>query len=89
MNKNNNDSKRNDAAISNDERRGLNEDAHFENAKNDYQNNEPVVEDNNKAGSKNLNAVDDDISALENGPQKTPGSSGAFPVGAFDTSRGE
>lgn len=87
MNNDNNQSKMSDSAINSDERRGLNEDADFENAKNDYQNNEPVLDVNKDEGNTISNDVDDDIRALENGPQKHPGSNGAFPVGAFDTSR--
>ena len=87
MNDHNNESKRNDAAITNDERRGINEDANYENARNVYENTEPVQDENKDSGNTPTNAVDEDIAALENGPQKHPGSNGAFPVGAFDTSR--
>ncbi len=52
-------------AVTNDERRGLNEDAHFEKVKNDCQNNEPVLVGNKDVGNTNSNAVDDDIRALE------------------------
>ncbi len=86
MNNDNKQAKTNNSAFSHDEERGLNEDVHYENARNNYQNDEPLKEkENAKNGS--FNAVDEDIAALENGPQKNPGSSGAFPVGAFDTSK--
>ncbi len=71
--------------ITNDERRGLNEDAKIENAKNNYQNEESLQ--NNAVPPADRNEVDEDISTLEHGHQSKPGSSGAFPVGAFDTSK--
>lgn len=42
---------------------------------------------NNTTPVTTTNDVDDDIKVLEHGKQKHPGSNGAFPVGAFDTSK--
>jgi len=87
MNNDKNPTNTGNSAINSDERRGLNESANFENAKNNYQNNEPTLNENDNTITEKSNAVDDDISALENGHQNTPGANGAFPVGAFDTSK--
>lgn len=86
MNNDKNPTNRDNAVVNNDEERGLNETGKYENARNNYQNNEPLKE-NNDIENSSTNAVDDDISPLENGRQKTPGSNGAFPVGAFDTGK--
>lgn len=86
MNDDKNPTNRDNAAVNNDERRGLNETGKYENLRNSYQNNEPLKE-NDDVENTNTNAVDDDISPLENGRQKTPESNGAFPVGAFNTGK--
>ena len=44
-------------------------------------------ENTGKSITGEANAIEDDIAPLEHGHQKNPGSSGAFPVGAFDTSK--
>ena len=75
-----------DSILSNQESSGLNDTASHGNAR-DYENKEPIVEKNEKTGQVRANEVDDDINALEHGHQNHPGSSGAFPVGAFDTSK--
>lgn len=87
MNNDKNPTNRDNGVINNDESRGLNESAKYENARNNYENNEPVLNENDTAPTTNSDEVNDDISPLENGPQKKPGSSGAFPVGAFDISK--
>ncbi len=86
MNNDKNPTNTDNAVTNNDERRGLNENEKYENSRNNYENNEPLKETENDKNS-NTNAVDEDIAPLENGPQKNPGSNGAFPVGAFDTSK--
>ena len=87
MNNDKNPTNSDNSVINSDERRGLNESANIENARNDYQNKEALT--NNSSPETNTNEVDEDIRALEGGPQKHPGSSGAFPVGAFDQSKEE
>lgn len=59
-----------DNSVINDESRGLNESAKYENARNNYENNEPVLNENDTAPTTNFDEVNDDISPLENGPQK-------------------
>jgi hypothetical protein len=87
MNNEKNEMNSNESVFNNDERRGLNESANYENARNNYQNTEPTLNEGNNPDTKNTNEVDDDIRPLENGHQNKPGSNGAFPVGAFDTSK--
>ncbi|MGI8634805.1 MAG: hypothetical protein ACR2KZ_05320 [Segetibacter sp.] len=89
MNNDKNPTNRDNSVTNNDESRGLNENSVYENARNDYKNDEPTVDekDNTTNPATIKNEVDEDIRALEGGPQKHPGSSGAFPVGAFDTSK--
>jgi hypothetical protein len=87
MDNDKNPTNRDNSVINNDKSRGLNEIDKHENARNNYENSEPSVNQSDDIAPADLNAVNDDISPLENGPQKKPGSSGAFPVGAFDTSK--
>lgn len=86
MNNDKNPTNTDNAVINNDEQRGLNENEKYEDSRNNYQNDEPLKE-RESAKNTSSNAVDDDIAPLENGPQKNPGSCGAFPVGAFDTGK--
>jgi hypothetical protein len=82
-----------DNTLNSEEKRGLNESETYEDAKNDYQNGGEGVE--GIAGVPNTNAAADaatgeahpELDTPGTHSQDTPGSSGAFPVGAFDISK--
>lgn len=90
MNNENNEPTKDNLSFKTDEDRGLNESGAYKDAQNDYQNDQPTKaggDSNDASNTEVRNEVDEDIRALEGGPQKHPGSSGAFPVGAFDISK--
>jgi hypothetical protein len=75
-----------DNTLNSEEKRGLNESETYEDAKNDYQNGGEGVE--GIAGVPNTNAeAHPELDTPGTHSQDTPGSSGAFPVGAFDISK--
>lgn len=63
MNNESKPSKANNDTFKNDESKGLNEDVHYENAKNNYENDEPVKEKNEKTGHIRSTSTNDDTNA--------------------------
>lgn len=61
----------------------------LDDAQNDYHNRLPLKEDKHENTTNTTNVKDDDnnIGSPVSATQKRPDSSGAFPVGAFDTSK--